>query len=146
MAGKENGLLLLFSRDDRKIRFEVGYGMEGVITDSISGRLLDEQALPFFREGQYGRGLYAVAKAAAEAIGKANSTPLDLTDPAAWPAQVTPAPTPRPEEAATPEKKRRRPTRFPRPSFPAGLSSSSLFWDFYSSIEKSPKSEAGRPS
>jgi uncharacterized protein len=99
VAGKENGLLLLFSRDDKKIRFEVGYGMEGVITDSIAGRLLDEQALPFFREGQYGRGLYAVAKAAAEAIGKANGTPLGLTDPAAWPAQITP-PQPLAQEGA----------------------------------------------
>jgi len=90
VAGKENGLLLLFSRDDKKIRFEVGYGMESVITDSIAGRLLDEKALPFFREGQFAHGLYAVAKAAAEAIGTANGTPLGLTDPAAWPAQVTP--------------------------------------------------------
>lgn len=104
-AGKENGLLLLFSRDDRRIRFEVGYGLEGAITDSLAGRLLDEQALPFFRQSQYGRGIYAAAKAAAESIGKAEGISLVLTDPAAWPAQVAPPqPIARTESEAAGEK------------------------------------------
>jgi len=90
VAGKENGLLLLFSRDDRKVRFEVGYGLEGTIPDAQASRILDEQALPLFREGQVGRGIYAAVKAAAETIGTASGTPLGLADPAAWPAQVTP--------------------------------------------------------
>jgi len=89
-AGKENGLLLLFSRDDRRIRFEVGYGLEGMIPDALAGRILDEQALPFFREGQFGRGLFATVKTAAETIGTAAGVTLGIADPAAWPGQVTP--------------------------------------------------------
>ena len=66
--GKDNGLLLLFALDDRAVRFEVGYGLEPVIPDAMAGRLLDEQAIPFLARGEYGRGLFAVSKAAAEAV------------------------------------------------------------------------------
>jgi uncharacterized protein len=90
VAGKENGLLLLFSRDDRKVRFEVGYGLEGTIPDALASRILDEQALPFFKEGQYGRGLFATARTAAETIGAAAGVTLGSADPAAWPGQITP--------------------------------------------------------
>jgi uncharacterized protein len=88
-AGKENGLLLLFSRDDRKVRFEVGYGLEGTIPDALASRILDEQALPSFRESQYGRGIFATVKTAAETIGAAAGVPLGLADPAVWPGQIT---------------------------------------------------------
>ncbi|HQH46289.1 MAG TPA: TPM domain-containing protein, partial [Candidatus Aminicenantes bacterium] len=73
-AGKENGLLLLFSRDDRKIRLEVGYGLEEAIPDSLAGRILEEQALPFFREGRYGRGLYAAVRKTVETAAAAAGT------------------------------------------------------------------------
>ncbi len=89
-AGEENGLLLLFSRDDRKVRLEVGYGLEGTIPDGFASRILDEQALPFFKEGQYGRGLFSTARTAAETIGAAAGVTLGLTDPAVWPAQTMP--------------------------------------------------------
>ena len=87
-AGKDNGLLLLFSRDDKKVRLEVGYGLEGTIPDIAAGRLLDERSLPFFRQGQYGRGLYEAAKAAAEMICAEAGVPLGLADPSAWPAPL----------------------------------------------------------
>jgi len=86
--GKDNGLLLLFARDDRRVRFEVGYGLEGTIPDAIASRILDEQALPLFKEGQYARGLYQAARAAAEAVGQASGKPLSFASPAAWPAQI----------------------------------------------------------
>jgi len=86
--GKDNGLLLLFARDDRRIRFEVGYGLEGVLPDALAGRILDEQALPRFREGQYARGIYQAARAAVEAVGQASGKPLSFASPSVWPAQV----------------------------------------------------------
>ena len=58
--GRENaddGLLLLVAKDDRKARIEVGYGLEGVVTDAISSRVIREYLAPRFREGDYAGGL-----------------------------------------------------------------------------------------
>jgi len=88
--GKDNGLLLLFAVDDRAVRFEVGYGLEPVIPDARAGQLLDEFAIPFLARGEHGRGLYAVAKAAAEVIAAASGASLGLADPDAWPEQPRP--------------------------------------------------------
>ncbi len=88
--GKDNGLLLLLAVDDRAVRFEVGYGLEPVIPDARAGQLLDEFAVPFLARGEHGRGLYAVAKAAAEIIAAASGASLGLTDPAVWPEQPRP--------------------------------------------------------
>ncbi len=54
---KNNGLLLLVAMDDRKSRIEVGYGLEGKITDAISRRILADYLKPAFREKQYFNGL-----------------------------------------------------------------------------------------
>ena len=86
--GKDNGLLLLFARDDRAARIEVGYGLEALIPDARSGRILDEQALPDFRKGLIGRGLYLAAKEMARAVAAAANVQLADSDPPAWPAQV----------------------------------------------------------
>lgn len=51
-----NGVLLLVSKGDRKFRIEVGYGLEGVITDGKSGRILD-QMIPYFRDDKYNEGI-----------------------------------------------------------------------------------------
>ena len=86
--GKDNGLLILFSRDDRRVRIEVGYGLEGALNDAKAGRLLDEHAIGRFKAGEYGRGLYETAKAAAELLAAAQGVKLSIADPAAWPEQV----------------------------------------------------------
>ena len=61
-AGKDNGLLLLCSRDDRAVRVEVGYGLEGAITDAQASSLLDTHAVPYLRNGLFGRGLFLSAR------------------------------------------------------------------------------------
>lgn len=86
--GKDNGLLILFARDDRKIRIEVGYGLEGAVNDAKAGRFMDTYAVPKFKEGEYARGLYDLAKVVAEEVAKASGATLDVTDPATWPAQI----------------------------------------------------------
>lgn len=53
----DDGLLLLVARDDRKARIEVGYGLEGVVTDAIASRVIREYLAPRFREGDYAGGL-----------------------------------------------------------------------------------------
>ena len=55
--GKDNGVLLLAAIEDRKLRIEVGYGLEGVLNDAKSGRIQDEYVLPRFKEGNYAQGL-----------------------------------------------------------------------------------------
>jgi len=55
--GKDNGVLFLVAVDDRKMRIEVGYGLEPIITDSRAGRIRDEQVLPQFRKDNYDAGI-----------------------------------------------------------------------------------------
>ncbi len=61
--GKDNGVLILAAIEDRRIEIEVGYGLEGIITDGFSGRVLDEKVLPQFKKGDFGQGLYEGALA-----------------------------------------------------------------------------------
>ncbi len=55
--GKDNGILLLVSRDDREVRIEVGYGLEGALTDAQSGWIISNEIVPMFREGRYAEGV-----------------------------------------------------------------------------------------
>lgn len=56
---KNNGMLLLVAPREKKARIEVGYGLEGVMNDAKAGALLDQYALPFFRQDRYGDGIQA---------------------------------------------------------------------------------------
>lgn len=60
----DNGVLLLIAKEDRKMRIEVGYGLEGALTDAISGSIMRTILTPAFREGDY----YAGVNEAVEAI------------------------------------------------------------------------------
>lgn len=55
--GRDNGALLLVARDERKIRIEVGYGLEGVLTDLTAGRIIRNVITPRFKEGNFDRGI-----------------------------------------------------------------------------------------
>jgi uncharacterized protein len=57
--GKDNGLLVLLAVDDRQVWIEVGYDLEGVITDGFAGETSRRVMAPYFRQGEYGRGLLA---------------------------------------------------------------------------------------
>jgi uncharacterized protein len=54
--GQNNGLLLLAAIKEHKIRIEVGYGLEGTITDAISKRIIEEALKPNFKSGNYYQG------------------------------------------------------------------------------------------
>jgi uncharacterized protein len=56
-AKHNNGLLLLISKNDRKFRIEVGYGLEGAITDLQSNNILENDLTPNFKNGDYYRGI-----------------------------------------------------------------------------------------
>ncbi|TFT86009.1 TPM domain-containing protein, partial [Proteus mirabilis] len=55
--GKDNGLLLVVAINDRNVRFEVGYGYEGALTDVLAGRIIRNEMLPFFRSNNYYAGI-----------------------------------------------------------------------------------------
>lgn len=55
---KDNGLLILVAKQEREYRFEVGYGLEGTITDSMKVNIGDRIIVPNFRNGDYGKGIY----------------------------------------------------------------------------------------
>ena len=57
--GRDDGVLLLVAKDDRALRIEVGYGLEGAIPDAIAKRLIAEVITPQFKQGDYFGGLQA---------------------------------------------------------------------------------------
>jgi uncharacterized protein len=59
--GKDNGLLLVVAKNDRKVRIEVGYDLEQFIPDGFAGQTIREAIGPAFREEQYGPGLLDAA-------------------------------------------------------------------------------------
>lgn len=61
----DNGLLVLFVLDQRQVRFEVGYGLEGVLPDAICKRIQMDYMIPHFKSGDYDQGLlHGVSKTA----------------------------------------------------------------------------------
>lgn len=55
--GRDNGALLLIVKNDRKLRIEVGYGLEGRLTDLVSGRIIRDVITPRFRNGNFDQGV-----------------------------------------------------------------------------------------
>lgn len=73
-AGKDNGVLLLVAIREREYRFEVGYGLEGDITDIETGLIAEQYLVPAFQEGDYGQGIYDTVVALGEQIPFSNDT------------------------------------------------------------------------
>jgi uncharacterized protein len=79
IGGKEfsNGVLLIVAKEDRKLRIEVGYGLEGAIPDITAKHIMEEAIQPQFKEGNYYRGIdigtdYIIRAAAGEYKAPAN--------------------------------------------------------------------------
>lgn len=75
----DNGLVLFVFIEDKKVRVEVGYGLEGTMTDAFSSRVIRNELAPAFAQGQYGQGLNRAADAIMAQIrtGEAPVEPLD---------------------------------------------------------------------
>ncbi len=56
-AEKDNGILVLLAKDDRKVAIGTGQGIEGSLTDALSKRIIDNVVIPRFKEGDYHGGL-----------------------------------------------------------------------------------------
>jgi uncharacterized protein len=82
--GTDNGVLLLVSPQDRQVRIEVGYGLEGVLTDAATSRIIRNEMVPHFRKGEYAQGIVAGAKAIMATIeGTYSAAPNDYNRRAA---------------------------------------------------------------
>ena len=63
-----NGVLMLIVKDDRKIRIEVGYGLEGALTDALSSQIIRNDITPEFKSGNYYGGIDKGVDAIIQAI------------------------------------------------------------------------------
>jgi uncharacterized protein len=67
--GANNGVILLVAPNERRVRIEVGYGMEPIVTDALSYLIINERILPAFKAGDYPAGIAAGADALIEQLG-----------------------------------------------------------------------------
>jgi len=74
--GADNGVLLLVAPRERRVRIEVGYGLEGAIPDAVANRVIDEVIKPRFRAGDYAGGIEA-ATAALMAAARGEALPVE---------------------------------------------------------------------
>ncbi len=77
----DNGAILLVAKEDRKMRIEVGYGLEGKLTDLRSGRIIDNIIKPSFTAGDYDRGITEGVDAIMQTV-KGEYTAADAPTPA----------------------------------------------------------------
>lgn len=64
---KDNGVIFLIFKDDRKMRIEVGYGLEGTLPDALAGQIIQQVVTPLFQQGDYERGILAGVQAITQA-------------------------------------------------------------------------------
>jgi uncharacterized protein len=67
--GRDNGVLLIVAPAERKVRIEVGYGLEGDLTDALSSHIVHDVVLPRFRRGDFEGGIEAGADAIVQVLG-----------------------------------------------------------------------------
>ncbi len=77
--GKDNGVLLIISLKEKKYRFEIGYGLERVLPDSLVGSIGRTYLVPNFRNGDYGKGITDTAFAVINTIAAAEGVTLTGT-------------------------------------------------------------------
>lgn len=66
--GKNNGVLLLIAQDERKVRIEVGYGLEGALPDAIAANIIQTRILPAFKRGDMVAGVVAGSQSIMKAL------------------------------------------------------------------------------
>ncbi|CAN5439498.1 hypothetical protein BH10BDE1_BH10BDE1_05920 [soil metagenome] len=82
-AKKDDGVIFLVALEERKLRIEVGQGLEGVLTDLDSKRIIADQVTPFFRAGRPGDGIVAgvrgiLLKVAPDELKKLGDAPAEV--------------------------------------------------------------------
>lgn len=76
--GRDNGVLLIVAPAQRQVRIEVGYGLEGALTDALSSIIIQNEILPAFRNGDYAAGIgHGVNSILAAIAGEYKATPKE---------------------------------------------------------------------
>ena len=75
--GMDDGAILIVAKDDRRVRIEVGKGLEGALPDAIANRIIDETITPHFKQGDYDGGVEAGID---QMISVVNGEPLPAPD------------------------------------------------------------------
>jgi uncharacterized protein len=78
-AGRDNGALLIVAPKERKVRIEVGYGLEGDLTDILSRSIIENEITPRFKQGDYEGGIAAGVEAMLQAIAGSYKAPKRKT-------------------------------------------------------------------
>jgi len=81
--GKDNGVLVVVATKDRRMRIEVGYGLEGTLPDSAAGEIIRTAMAPQFKKGDYSAGVDAGVAAVIEALEQGVSTEEPAPQPTA---------------------------------------------------------------
>ncbi len=79
--GKNTGALLVVAPNERAVRIEVGYGLEGLLTDALSRSIIERDILPAFRQGQFARGIFDGTSAMLAALGGTAAAPARSAGP-----------------------------------------------------------------
>jgi uncharacterized protein len=80
--GKDNGAILIIAPNERQVRIEVGYGLEGVLTDAKSAEIIRNTIAPHFRSGDYYGGIVDAVAAIEAVIGGAFTAERHAGEPA----------------------------------------------------------------
>lgn len=89
--GKDDGILVLLAMEERKVRIEVGYGLEGEVTDLVSARIIHDVMRPYLGQGRPGQALLAGVDAIVAAAGAGEGPPPEGPvgdEPGFWEREV----------------------------------------------------------
>ena len=74
--GEDKGILIFLAVKERRVRIEMGYGVEGILPDGLAGEILDRHAIPWLKKSDYGQGLAEAMAAVSSVVAKAAGVPL----------------------------------------------------------------------
>jgi uncharacterized protein len=84
--GEDKGVLILLALEERQVRIETGYGVEGILPDGLVGEILDTYVVPYLKKGNYDKGLSNALVAVSSVIAK--DAGISLTGSSTTPYQT----------------------------------------------------------
>ena len=73
--GKDNGVIVLLIKNDRLVRIEVGYGLESLLTDALCSQIIQQNIVPYFKQGNYDLGIRETLSAIVNTLSEERTAP-----------------------------------------------------------------------